>query len=184
MSDWPQPMVLPAITIHPWSLESLGGQGTPLLPSTSFAMNLTSSAAWQSANRAIFVPFVLMSPITVAAMWVLNGGTASGNLDIGVYDQSGTKLVSTGSTAQSGTTAIQVVSVTATRLAPGRFYLALAMDGTTGTVLKLSLTAGYTKHFGIAEMASAFALPGTATFASATTMTNLPAFGLSLKTGI
>jgi hypothetical protein len=57
-------------------------------------------------------------------MLVLNGATASGNMDVGIYDYAGTRLVSSGSTAQSGTSAFQDFDITDTLLGPGIFYLA------------------------------------------------------------
>jgi hypothetical protein len=126
------------------------------------------SAAWPSANRAIFIPLYLSAPFVVATAFWANGGTASGNIDVGVYDVAGTRLGSIGTTAQSGTSTVQSASL-ALALAPGVYFLAIAMDNTTGTVRAINI--GNTSLLlmevcGIQQMASAFVLPSTATFAN------------------
>ena len=113
--------------IHPWSLESLGaGLMTDMKSITSAA-----SATYVAANRAHYIPFVVSEPITVVQLFAYNGATASGNIDMGIYDAKGTKLVSIGSTAQAGTNALQTFDITDTVLGSGRFYLAVAMDNAT-----------------------------------------------------
>lgn len=106
--------------------------------------------------------------MVVAQLWVMNGATASGNLNLGLYDIAGTRLVVSGSTAQSGTSAVQLTNVTDTSVGAGVYYVALVMDGTTGTAFRFAPpTAGLCACIGIAQQASAFSLPATATFASA-----------------
>ena len=99
-------------------------------------------------------------------MLTFNGSTASGNIDVGIYDLGGAKLVSIGSTAQAGTSAYQVFDITDTTLYPGQYYMAVAMDGTTGTLVRWSPGAQECRNLAMQQMASAFPLPATATFAS------------------
>lgn len=129
-----------------------------------------ASAAWPAANRAIFYPFLLHVPTVLTKLWCLNGNTVSGNLDIGIYDVAGTKLVSTGSTAQSGTSALQTVTITALPLAPGTYYMAMAMDNTTGTLYRITTpTVNLAIGLGWFQQATAFPLPATFTPASLAT---------------
>jgi hypothetical protein len=90
------------------------------------------SATFVAANRAIFQPFRVAEPCVIKQLYVHNGATASGNIDVGVYSMDGTQLVSTGSTAQSGTSNLQVFDVTDTLIGRGAYYVAVAMDNTTG----------------------------------------------------
>lgn len=147
---------------------TLGGQG---------------SAAYPGANRAIYIPFRLMNPIRVTQLWQYNGFTASGNFDLGIYDAVGTKLVSLGSTAQSGTSQLQIVALgTPVRLGVGLFYMAVAFDGTTGTLLRTSLSILFCKIVGMAQQAAAFPLPATATFATITSA-YIPVIGFISEEG-
>lgn len=170
MNDFPRrnqgPSVLTVIpTHHPLAVQGDLGLGS-------------SGSTWPTANKAVFVPFRIAEPLLVTKLFAWNGATASGNLDIGIYDENGVRLVSTGSTPQSGTNALQVIDVTDTWIGPGRFYLALALDGTSGTIVRNNLgSAIYAQMHGLAEMTSAFPLPATATLAS-TSITLLHAFGL------
>lgn len=161
------------VTISSASPYSIGFDGIRL--AFNFA---TGSSAWPSANRAYYVPFAIPTPIIVAKLFTTNGTTASNNFDIGIYDKDGTRIVSTGSTAQSGTTALQIVDVSDTLIGPGLFYMALAMNGTTGTHHVFgSISATFTQACGVYLQASAFPLPANATYAANAT-TYLPVFGL------
>lgn len=142
---------------------SYGAMGT----TTNMGTAGIPSTAWPLANVALFYPFSVVEPVTAVKLWVINGSTASGNLDLGIYSAAGTRLVSSGSTAQAGTTAIQIVDTTDLLLLPNTYYyMAVAMDGTTATCRAWNTTtAGKYAAMGMVQMASAFPLPATATFA-------------------
>lgn len=178
MSTFPITVMEPLPTIHTYSIEAIG-QAVFNLGAVSMA-NATSQA-WPTANLAIFVPFFVSKPITFSTLFTYNGATASGNIDIGVYDSAGTKIVSSGSTAQAGTSAIQTFSVTSTQIGAGQYYLALALSSTLGTIFNNPLTsASHARSTGMAQQATALPLPATATFASITNGT-IPYFGLSTR---
>jgi len=177
MGDWPVSR-MDVITIHPWSVESIGGkffnQG-----GTSFIA--AASLAYPAANDALFVPFYLPKPIVIVTLFAHNGATVSGNIDMGIYDVAGVRLVSIGSTAQAGANGVQFFNITDTHVGPGHFYLAVAMNNTTGTLFRG--TAGSTiriQPMGMAKQATAFALPATATFATVTA-DYVPLMGLSTR---
>lgn len=58
-----------------------------------------------------------------------NGSAPGSSWDIGIYDTAFNRKVSTGNTTGSGV--IQVVDVTDTALAPGKYYLAMVLNATT-----------------------------------------------------
>lgn len=124
------------------------------------------SAAWPTANKALFVPFRIFKPITVTQMMVMNGGTVSGNLDLGIYNLNGSLIVSKGSTAQSGINAPQLLDITDTPLQPGHYFMACAFDGNTGTTSRSAPLTQYLEVLGVQQMLTAFPLPSTATFAN------------------
>lgn len=151
--------------IHTWSRCSLG----PLMRAVGFTFTGPATTPWPTANKAIFYPFHVNRPFLVKKLFCYNGTTAAGNLDVGIYDRFGNRMVSSGSTAQAGTSVLQVFDVTDTWLQPGDYYFALAMDGTTGTIFRNAMTStSLSKTAGMLEMASAFPLPATATFATTT----------------
>ena len=159
--------------------ESLGAR----LQATSSA-DLGLSATY-TANRAYFVPFTLQAAITVAQLWIINAATVAGNVDVGIYNEAGTRQVSAGSTAQSGTTAMQVFDVANTALPAGRYYFAFAASDATATVMGVSDAAiWYARSWGMLYQDAAFALPATATFAAPTTNTRVPLVGLTTLTTI
>jgi len=139
----------------------------------------SSSAAWPAANDALFVPFNLSRPAFVQRMYVANGATASGNIDVGIYTYDGGRIVSIGSTAQAGTSALQFFNITDTLLKPDRYYMAVAKNDTTGTVRRFNTTIIRQQQMGVVKMATAFALPAVATFATVTA-TVIPLVGMEL----
>lgn len=140
-----------------------------------------SNSLWPTANKAIFIPFVLRFPITVVRLWTNNATAVTDTRDIGIYSEDGTKIVSTGSTAGSGTSTLQVYSVTATTIGPGRFYLALANSGSASRFFATGVSAVRAKTLGVYEMTSAFPLPATATFATISSAYQ-PMIGLATTT--
>lgn len=147
------------------SPESLSDIFDFLIVGTGFA-----GAAWPAANRAFFVPFATARYITVKQMAWQNGSTVSGNLDVGIYDIDGNQLVHSGSVAQSGISAAQIADITDTALDPGQYFMAMAVDNTTGLYFRVSnADAQLLQVFGMQQMDTAFPLPSTATFANPAT---------------
>lgn len=153
--------------------------GAKLYNGCNGAPSSFATTVWPLANRAIFVPFRIKGRINVAQLFSSNGAAVSGNIDLGIYAIDGTRILSKGSTAQAGTSALQALDVTDKFIAAGSYFFACALDNTTGTLLALaSGTLGLTILTGCYQMASAFPLPATATFA-ALTSDYVPAIGLT-----
>ena len=148
------------------------GSGLPYI-------NSHASAAWPAANRAIYLAFELDVPMLVTQMYSLNGATANGTLDVGIYAADGTRLVSNGSVTQTGPNAIQAFNIADTYLDRGAFWMALALSSGTGTIFRLNHgVAGDWLIWGGLQQDTALPLPATATFAVNTTQ-YLPLFGLT-----
>lgn len=152
----PQPIVFsthsPNSLLWDWSV-SQGG------PSTG--------AVWPSANLAIYVPVWVEKPVLVTKMATQVTATAAGNVDVGIYDIRGNRLVSAGSTAVGGVGA-QVFDVADTFLNPGTYYLAMNVSTvTTVAYARTAMAASYIRACGLQQQAvGAVALPATATFAT------------------
>lgn len=127
-----------------------------------------ASAVFPASNDAIFVPVYLKQTMLIQRLFSINGATASGNIDVGIYAEDGAKITSAGSTAQSGTNVPQFFNITDVAIGPGRYYLAVAMDNGTGTLFRVNTTVARCQTLGMAKMATAFALPASATFATCT----------------
>lgn len=168
-----------SINIHPFSPEAIRGFGA----ATAGTGASYASAVWPSGSLAIFYPFFCTDPVTIKTMYLANGAAVSGNVDLGIYTAAGTRLVSSGSTAQAGTNAPQLVDITDTVLPVfTELFMALAIDNTTGTTLRIAPgTVGSGRSIGLYQMAAAFPLPATATFA-AYGQTYIPVFGASQMT--
>lgn len=123
------------------------------------------SATYPAANRALFFPLTIHVPAVAYRMWVWNGSAVSGNFDLGLYQENGTRLVSSGGTAQSGTSSIQVVDIADTLLPAGTTWVGVVFDNTTATTLRINPSAVYMAPLGCYQQATAYPLPATATFA-------------------
>jgi hypothetical protein len=104
----------------------------------------------------VFVPFTVPEAVTITKMGWGNGSAVAGNLDIGLFQEDGTLIVAAGSTAQAGTSRIQVVDITDTTIARGRYYIGLTSDtsGITQKVLSLLPTAGIAQALGLLQDSS------------------------------
>ena len=180
MSDFPT-LVKPirrGTTITPVSLCSIGGA----LASESITINLTA-VIW-TANLAYYYPFILYEYETVYKVWWENAGAISGNVDAGVYNERGERLVSTGGVAQSGASSIQISNVTDTPLAPGCYYFAFVIDNTTARIRMTDAPSPRVlRAAGVRSQASAYPLPATATFANPT-VSHVPRAGIFLNANI
>ena len=126
----------------------------------------TTNANWPTANLAIYIPFTLHSAATVKRLGWFNGGVVSGNVDCGIYDSALARVISAGSTAQSGTSTWQMVDIADTALAAGGYWIAIVLDNTTGRIGTYPSAVSELRGSGFAEQGTSFALPATATLAA------------------
>ena len=161
MSDWPRTVQPNSVVISPLSLQSIGLELAALVSGTA-------ASTWPSACLAIFIPFSVERPTTITQMFTDNSASFSGNIDVGIYDAGGSLLVSSGSVSQSAS-AIQTFNITDTTLNPGLYYLAAVQDVACGGMSRAAgaTASGVIRALGVVQMASAYPLPATATFASA-----------------
>lgn len=132
-----------------------------------------ANGAFSTTNLALYFPFWVGAPTTVAQLFA-EVATASGNIDIGIYDTSFAKLVSSGSTAAAAP--MTIIDVADYVLQRGNYYMAFAADNTTISLRRLAVGAAYTRCFGFLMQTSAFPLPATAT-PVATNQATMPMFG-------
>lgn len=164
--DFPQPRLPNPPIIHTWSRAAIGFMDAPSASGSGGTLGSAASAAWQTANSAIYIPFTLTDFAIVYQLLYWVGATSSGNIDVGIYSDGGVRLVAAGSTAMSGTVnTIQEVNITDTALGPGTYILAAAVDNTTGTMFCTPSNNDELVHgtMPIWFEASAFPLPATAT---------------------
>jgi hypothetical protein len=179
MSNIPLQIVEPLVTIHPWSMESIGSD----LTVSGGSLYNTSAAAWPVANASLLVPFTLSKRVTfVNAFWYQ--ASAVGNIDAGVYDISGNLLGHTGSIVAAGT--LQSAALSAS-FGPGVFYLALTASSLSE---QLWCGAGYSattlQSWGCVYIA-ANNMPmttGQTIIRVATLFTAIPVFGISTRSVI
>lgn len=145
---------------------------TPLSPNAIGAATNTNlgnlaSAVYPVANRAYLYPFAIDCNLPVKALFCSNGsaGIPNDNVDVGIYSQDYKKIVSSGSVAQAGTDTAQVLATPANlELGAGEYYLAIVMNGTTGTLQRSAVTtAAILRRQHCWMMSSAFPLPATIT---------------------
>lgn len=138
-----------------------------------------AAAVAPAATRAIFIPFLVPGPVTAQQMFWENGAVA-GTTDVGIYDITATRLVSTGPITNAGT--IQIVNITATLLQPGAYYMAwLPSTNTTQTYLSLAVSVVFMRANGMQQQAVGSAtLPNPATFA-AVASAYIPLVGVNFR---
>lgn len=162
--DWPAPRFTPPAIMHPHHIDALGSAVS------SGVLNAVSSTTWPSANKAFFYPFTLYDFVTVYQLLFWVGAASSGNIDVGIYDSQGNRIISSGSTAMSATVdTIQEINIADTELPPGNYFLAVAVDNATGRCYSSSIADELIlSEVAVYEMAAAFPLPTSATMVSCT----------------
>jgi len=120
--------------------------------------------AWFAINCPMAVPFAINTPVIAYQLGWVNGTSIGGNVDVGIYDTAWNRIVSTGSTAVSGTgLQAQYVNITDTALLPGRYYFVKVLDNITASrhsVSALTFTVPMMALWGIQDSATtAFPLP-------------------------
>jgi hypothetical protein len=182
MGNIPWQTMEPLVTIHPFSMESIG----PDLAANGLYFSSTTSAAWQVANAALLIPFTLTKQATFVEAFWYNGATVTYNVDVGVYDTGGNLLGHTGSIVSSGTSAIQIAALTASfKAGPGSFYLAIVASSTSMTFTGVT-TASITmlQAMGCAYIAASdlpLATGKTIASLSPVGFSRVPMFGVSTR---
>jgi len=88
-----------------------------------------SSGGAIASNDGFYMPIDVLGDMTITKISFYIQ-TSSGNIDVGLYNSSGSKLVSSGSVSSPGT-GVQTIAVGSTAITSGQHYLALAVDNTT-----------------------------------------------------
>ncbi len=144
------------------------------------------STVWPAANEAIYIPFTVSVPFLAARMFIYNGATVNGNVDLGIYDVDGNTIITKGTTAQAGTSALQFLDITDTTLNPGVYYMGASMDlSGAGTATSFAVAPNnltITRTAGVLSQSTAHPLPTTtATFAAAQ-HAYIPVIGVTSRT--
>jgi hypothetical protein len=176
MADFPTRGVCPA-NISVFSKFSAASQ----LGLLANGNNNGSSTAWPAANRGLFVPIWIPAPFVLASFFCVNGATAAGNIDMGLYSPDGGLVVSVGSTAQSGTSTLQILTVGPVVVPPGRYFMAISASSTSATFVSRVPTVSIEQRLGMLQAASQVPLANLPTFATCAS-SYLPHFGISQLT--
>ena len=164
MTDFPKEGVLPLFvsTFSRWS-------GAWDLPRLGSAVNV-ASLTWPVANSAFYVPVFLPFSYPVRRVFWVNGSSVTSvSMDFGIYTADGTRLYSTGSTAESAINVPQYTTPTNFLLAPGAYYFALSCTSITanrGGQGSVAATVPRLRLAGLLQQASVATLPATMTGAS------------------
>lgn len=149
-----------------------GGQGTP------------ASATGPAANEAQYLPFMVTQTATFTRGFWWNGSVATnaGNVAVGIYDEAGVRLATTGAVAASGNSVVQSAAFAASvTLSPGMYYMAISFSGAAGanatTANAASLPIGRSSGM-YRQAVGSHPLPTNATFATWTSQV-VPVFGIT-----
>jgi hypothetical protein len=166
--------------ITPWSKESIGR----FLSAQSVAAPALGGGGATGGvnNRVLYVPFTLRESVTAKKMFWYNGTTPlSNHVDVGIYDETQAKLVSTGSTVQTGASVTQEVDIADTVIPAGRNWMAFVTDVISSNTFlgALSVSQHQWRAMGCYKNSSdVFPLPSPGVFAVGAASVFLPIFGI------
>lgn len=150
---------------------------------SGFALGETTVQA-SNANAATYVPFKIVGQVTFQTIFVINGATLAGSLDMGIYDAGGVRLFSVGGTVQSGTSLTQEVPISPPlTLGPGLYYLAFVATTGSATYQYWTPTISLLPGLGVFQQANAYPLPSNATFGGIL-VSRVPSVGISQRSSI
>ena len=144
-----------------------GGANCLAFPIALNELSATGNATWPANNRAIYIPLSLEDDFVLNAFGHVQGVAATGNYDIGVYDFTGTRLASLGSTGVGATGVTKIVTVTPILLPKGGYFIGYSFSSTTNQVSRMQLGTPLLNAIGVRQEANALPLPNPATFALA-----------------
>jgi hypothetical protein len=122
--------------------------------------DLGASTAWPNANEGFKVRVWNPIAFTPTQAFTMNGATAAGNVDLGIYEPDSETLIGqlAAPIAQAGTNAPQFYAFT-TPIPRG--YVDLAMSCSLGTATLFAQTDTIVRALAATQMAAAHALPAT-----------------------
>ncbi len=137
-----------------------------------------SSGPSPIANLGFFIPFTMSEQKEIKRILVpVITLAAGGNIDVGIYNSSKERLVSSGS-VRVMSEMTQAINITNTVLDPGRYYMAVALDNSAVAISTITIGVGINRELGIFEKTSSFPLPATGTFNEHATRNYIPRFSL------
>jgi hypothetical protein len=135
---------------------------------TQAAYSALASAVWPAANRALYIPIMLPFRFNVRRLFVANGATTAGDVDLAIYSLGGTRIVSLGAgQAQSGASAIQYFTLSPDiLLPPGAYFIGMSASSGSATFIRSTPAAEDIKEEGVYQQATAHPLPSSMTVAA------------------
>lgn len=132
------------------------------------ATSATSPGGVIGSNTVFYLPFVVHRTATVKRIAWLNGGTVVGTTEVGIYNEAGARLVTSGAITNSGTNAQQVADIADTELTPGLYYAALVSTGGSSCYFHLVMGVLRNISFTSLDTASSYRYESVYTQSSAT----------------
>jgi hypothetical protein len=126
------------------------------------SQSFNTSAVYPTANTAIYIPVWINRQVTVYRMSTVVAAQ-SGNMDIGIYDDFGNRMVSKGSTPVPAA-GIASIDVADTVIGPGAYFLALNCDNVVASFRRCAAGVIVAQMSGCLQQAvGAVTLPATFT---------------------
>lgn len=147
------------------------------------AYTIATAITLPANDTVVYVPITVSFTVVALKLWICSGSTATGNFDLGLYSQDGTRLVSKGGTNAKPGTDEAVLDVTDTTITPGLYYMAMVGSNTTDTWGGYAPAAPHCAGAGVlTESAGSTAVPATASWAISQVLTVYPLMGLLAST--
>jgi len=148
----------------------------PLLADTLITNGTwTATSTTPNANQGYFYPVIVRTPMTIQYVTILNGAVvANSNMDLGLYDEFGNRVLSTGAVSQlsaSASTYQKFLLASNVSINAGLYFAAAVFTSTNNRFASNgAMSAARGRAAGMLEAVSiGTTLPATVTYAAKTT---------------
>jgi hypothetical protein len=141
----------------------------------------SSAQAWTTADLVHYAPIRVKRHVIAVKLWFGSEATGTNNIDIGIFNRAGTKIISTGLVAKPASNTCSVQDITDTPLAPDLYYMGMTCVSATATFNMWNLTNApdlSAQGFRTEQLGAGAALPSTATWIITSSHTRCPRMGI------
>lgn len=164
-------------TTLPSPQDSISPMDSNQLGTVLVTFSAASVDATPGANITIYVPLLIHRPVIAYQLWVRLGGATAGLVGMGIWDETGTRLISTAQTPVGSFNTMQYFDITDTALTRGTYFVGV-WNGTSTNRWNSFSTNGTAQLRSLGLYQQTGPMPSPAVFSVVSSITSVPNCGI------